>query len=125
MKKKWIFLALSIFVVAVLAASVCFSAYWANAARELYISLVELAEQYSSARVDADYHFSLFVLYLSFTVLQLLALIASVCGLIYIIKADFTLSKEERELKAKEIAEQRKQAKKEKLQAKLDELNKE
>ena len=56
---------------------------------------------------------------------NLICIICSAFLFKYIYKYDFSLSKEEKEEREKQKSEQRKQAKKEKLQAQLDELNKE
>ena len=123
-KRKVILLILIAFVVAVLAASFCFSVFWSDFYHKEYLYLRENLSG-SMAIYYADRYSKTLAMFVSFTILQALALVSSICVLIHIIKTDFTLSKQEREKRENQIAEQKKQAKREKLQAQLDELNKE
>lgn len=65
-----------------------------------------------------------YALYICVTIFNLLIICGAVFLFIYFYKNDYKISKEERNLKIQEKKELRKQAKKEKLQKKLNDLNK-
>lgn len=70
-----------------------------------------------------EYYKRHFTLYILSSIASGLIFFGNSYLFVYILKNDFSLSKDERERKFKEKAELRKQAKREKLQHKLDELN--
>ena len=121
-KKNVVLLVFAIFVVVVLAASVVLTSYWANMWHIDYLKLSK--SPYRQEQIIAYEEFKYFITFLIFTILQALALSFSTVCLIYIIKTDFTLTKQEREARDAARQAECKQAKKAKLQAKLDELNK-
>lgn len=127
-KKKVILLALIILVVAVLAASVCFNIFWCDRVYKSFLAMggYESLHYEQSAHIAglATEELKYFYGFLAFVIIQFFALLGTIFVLIYTIKTDFTLSKQEREARDAARQEERKQAKKAKLQAQLDELNK-
>ena len=129
MKKKYVLLGILIFVIVAIIASLCFNIYWCDKVYKSFLAMGgygSLHQEQTAHIVDlATRELEYFYGFLTFGFIQFFSLIGSIYILIYILKTDFSLTREERNLKAQQIADQRKQTKKEKLQAQLDELNKE